>query len=176
MGDVDNVFIGADTVVGRHLVVGELVQIEIDAVARVGRAANGALLLGPLEGVKSKGGPMLVGVATRIDLIAEPQQHEMPRSMRTEAGHLHVVAHGVGVGRALVGRPREELLLVVEARSPGQHAAYFEILALNVVEHVLREDALGRDCVVSAAGGVNVVIARPVAEQARIDPTLQLDV
>ena len=76
---------------------------------------------------------------------------------------------------SLCGGRLEELPLEVVARAPGQVAADVQPFALDVQEHVVGEDALGRVRVVGAAGGVDVVVAAVEAVVHRVDPALELD-
>src|SRR5688572_10209893 len=99
----------------------------------------------------------------------------MPRLMRAEAGDFNVIAKQVRILGNLVILASEELLLIVEAWAPGQVGADFQVLAENLANHINRMHAFGRVGVMSAAGGVDVMIARPPARLGRIDPALKVD-
>ena len=60
----------------------------------------------------------------------------MAERLRAEAAHLDVVLDQRERLAELVGRRREELPLMIEARPPGQDAADVEPFALDVQEHV----------------------------------------
>ena len=78
-------------------------------------------------------------------------------------GDLDVVAHQVLGRRERVNLAVEELLLCIPARSPRQHAADVEVFAQDMPPHVLGLDPFGRALVMTAAGGVHVMIAgKPV--------------
>ena len=100
----------------------------------------------------------------------------MSALVRAEAGDLDVVAQHVGMNGNLVVFAGEELLLIIEARPPRQVRADLQVFAENVPHHVLRVDALGRVCVVRAAGGVDVVVAGDVAKLHRVNPPLDLEI
>ena len=61
--------VGSDPAERRDLAGGQLGRVELEAPTTVGRAGEGPLGLGPLEGVQPQGGPMLLGVAPRIHLL-----------------------------------------------------------------------------------------------------------
>src|SRR5215831_19142481 len=69
--------------------------------------------------------------------------------------------------------PGEELLLVIIVRPPGQYRADVEALAANLAHHVVRQYSLSRILVVTATGGMNVVVSRIPAGYRRIDPSLE---
>ena len=97
----------------------------------------------------------------------------MAERLRAEAADLDVVLHQRQRLAALVGRRREELPLMIEARAPRQHAADIEPLAFDLPEHVRRIHAFGRRRVVRAAGRVDVMVAAVEAARRRIDPALE---
>ena len=117
---------------------------------------------------------MVLGVAAGIHLVLEAEEAEVAGAVRAEAGDLDVVTEEIGVPGDLVVLPGEELLLVIEARTPGQVAADLEILAEAVAHHVGRVHTLARLGVVGAAGGMDVMIAGPPAAQGRVDPAVDL--
>ena len=98
----------------------------------------------------------------------------MAERLGAEAADLDVVLQQRQRLAERVGRRREELPLVIEARPPGQHAADVQPLALDLQEHVRRIHAFGRGRVVRAAGRVDVVVAAVEAVRRRIDPALEL--
>ena len=83
----------------------------------------------------------------------------MPRVTGGEAGDFDVVSHDVARRGQRTDLPFEELLLVVPARPPRQHAADVEVFAEDVAHHVFGADAFGRRLIMGAAGGVDVVVA-----------------
>ncbi len=86
--------------------------------------------------VLRQGGQVVGGVAAGRGLLAQAQQAQVTGLVRTEAGDLDIVADQVGgLGDGVFGTG-EELLLVVEARTPGEGGADFEILADGVDDHV----------------------------------------
>src|SRR5262245_32332118 len=115
---------------------------------------------------------MIVRVAARIVPLLESEQAEVPRAMRAEARNLDVVAQQVGIARDFIVLAGEELNLVIEARTPGEIAAYLQIFTKAVADHVLGVDALRRIRVMGTAGGVDVMIARVPAKLRGIDPPL----
>ena len=168
--DVHDKLVRADAVVIWHLIARQFPIAHGDARAAVGRAGHGALLLGPAQRVQAEGGPVLVGNAAGINLILEPQQHEMAALMRAEAAYLDVVAEQIGILRNLVHRAAEKLLLKIKARTPRQVRPDLQVLAYALVDHVLSPHALGGLCVMRAARRVNVMVARPPPRLGRINP------
>ncbi len=69
--------------------------------------------------------------------------------------------------------PGEELLLVIIIRTPGQYRADVDALAANLTHHVVRQYSLSRILVVTATGGMNVVVSRIPAGHRRIDPSFE---
>src|SRR6516225_9819855 len=69
--------------------------------------------------------------------------------------------------------PGEELLLVIIVRTPGQYRADVDALAANLTYHVVRQYALSWVLVVTATGGMNVVVSRIPAGRRWIDPSLE---
>ena len=176
MRDVDDVFVGADAVVLRHFLVGEIVEAvgrQLQSPAGVRVADDRALRLRPLQNRQIPRRPIFEHLRVGIILILQPQQHEMTRMARREAGHLDVVVHQVIAIRQLVIFSLEELLLIVVRRSPRQDGADVEAFAEDVADHVLREDAFGGRLVVQASGGVHVMIAGVPAHARQIDPPLE---
>ena len=83
----------------------------------------------------------------------------MARVAGRKTRHFEVVVHQAPRLRQRVVLTREELLLIVVARSPGEHRSEIEGLAFNLPEHVLRQHAFGWILVMGAAGRVNVMVA-----------------
>src|SRR5436190_380337 len=108
----------------------------------MGRAADSALLFGPTQAVQAKGRPMVLRFATGIDLFLEAEQTEMPRVVRAEAGDFDVVTEQIRVLRNFVHRAAEELLLVIEARAPGEIRADLQIFAHAMANHIFGVNAL----------------------------------
>src|ERR1019366_6149622 len=116
-------------------------------------------------------GPIGAGVS----LIVQIQETNVAQLLRAEAADFDVVLEHREWLADLVGVRLKELALEVKAWPPRQVAADIEPLALDVQEHILREDSLRRICVVGTAGRVNVMIAAVEAVVPWVDPTLQLD-
>src|SRR5215467_82503 len=66
----------------------------------------------------------------------------------------------------------EELLLVVVARSPGEHGPDIQFLALNLAHHVIRSHAFRGILVVRATRGMYVMVPGIPVIFCRIDPPL----
>src|SRR6266849_1781017 len=71
--------------------------------------------------------------------------------------------------------PGEKLLLVVIIRSPSQYRADVHALSANLTDHVVRQHALGRVLIMSAARRMDVVVARIPAIFRWISPSLELE-
>ena len=84
--------------------------------------------------------------------------------MRAEPGNLNVVVQQIRPDRNFVVLAGKKLLLIIEARSPGEVATDLQVFAQAMPQHVRRVDAFGRLGVMRAAGCVNVVVAGPPAE------------
>src|SRR5262245_25332756 len=81
---------------------------------------------------------------SRIRLIAEIEQTDMPQGGRTESTDLDVVLNdGERLGQGVRTGFKEPALIVV-ARTPGQDATDVESLALNLEKHILWSHALCR--------------------------------
>src|SRR5215471_2832434 len=72
--------------------------------------------------------------------------------------------------------PREELLLIVIIWTPGQYRTDVDALAANLAHHIVRQYSLGRILVVTATGGMNVVVSRIPTGRRRIDPSFESEV
>src|SRR4029077_17058202 len=106
--------------------------------AGVSETSDRALRLSPAENWNAPTRPLLDALSPGEILLLQPQQTDVPRVARGEAGALHVVTHEVLLGRKLVVLTLEECLLEIPARSPAQHRAHLQILAQNIPHHVLR--------------------------------------
>src|ERR1700757_2760856 len=71
--------------------------------------------------------------------------------------------------------PGEKLLLVVIIRTPGQYRTDVDALAANLTHHIVRQDSLSRILVVTATGGMDVVVSRIPAGHRRIDPSFEAE-
>src|SRR5438045_5211215 len=69
----------------------------------------------------------------------------------------------------------EELLSIIETRSPGQIAADLQVFPQAMAHHVRSEDAFGWPGVMRATRGVDVVIAGPPAGLRGINPAFELE-
>src|SRR5262250_1258868 len=99
----------------------------------------------------------------------------MPRMARWKARNLQVVMHQlIRFGMRIV-LPSKELLLVVVARSPRQHAADAQFLALYLPRHIFGAHALCRVLVVRAARRVDVMVSGIPSILRGIDPSLHLE-
>ncbi len=95
--------------------------------------------------------------------------------MRSEAGHFDVVTKQIRVFGNFVHRAAEELLLIIEARSPCQIGPNFQILTHTMPDHILRMHALRRFDVMQTTSGVDVMITGPPAKNRGIDPASHLE-
>ena len=136
-------------------------------------ADHGPLAFPPLQDGKIPGGPVLDPLRVRIVLILQPQQHEMAGMAGGKSRHLEVVVHQAVRSRQRIVLAGEELLLVVVAGTPGEDRTEVQRLALNLTDHVVRQNAFGRILIMRAAGRVNVMVSRVPAERRRIDPSFQ---
>src|SRR5215471_21322879 len=99
----------------------------------------------------------------------------MPRMARWKARNLQVVMHQlIWFGMRIV-LPSKELLLVVIARSPRQHAAHVQFLALYLPRHIFRPNALCRVLIVRASRRMYVMISGIPSILGWIDPSLHLE-
>ncbi len=174
MHHVDDVFVGADAVKLGHFVAGKLLVGDLQPPARVRKAHDAALRLAPLEHRQVPAWPFLDAGRARVVVFLEPQQAEVAGVRRREAGDLDVVAHQVVLGGKRVDLAIEELLLGIPARAPGEDAADVEVFTQDVPPHVFGLHAFGRAFVVSAAGGVHVVVAGVPPHLGQVNPALEL--
>ena len=168
MGDIDNIFVGADAVVRRHGVIRERITIDFQTPAGMRGTDDCALPFRPAQSVQAQRGPMFVGIAARINLLLQPQKTEMAGLVRTEARDFDVITQQVRVLRDLVHLSAKKLLLKIETWSPGQIAAHFQILALAMPVHVARQHAFGRRRVMRAPGRMDMMVTRPPAKLRRL--------
>src|SRR3954467_8521158 len=96
--------------------------------------------------------------------------------MRAEPGNFDVVPKQIRIFRNFVDRAAEKLFLVIEARAPCEIRAYFQIFAFAMADHVFGVNALRVASIMRAAGGVNMMIARPPAQFRSISPALNLEI
>ena len=148
-------------------------RIDLQTAAGMRVAADTALRLRPAQHRQRPRRPALAARRPGIDLLLQVEQDDVAERLRTEAADLDVVFHQRQRLAALVGRRREKLPLMIEARAPRQHAADIEPLAFDLPEHVRRIDAFGRRRVVRAACRVDVMVAAVEAARRRIDPALE---
>src|SRR5262249_35815575 len=99
---------------------------------------------------------------------------DMPQRLRAEAADFKIILEERARFADFMGGGGEELPLMVIARPPRQHAADVEPFPLHLQKHVGRRDSLCRARVMSATGGMNMVIAAVESEFHRIDPALEL--
>ncbi|NBP24195.1 MAG: hypothetical protein EBU81_06515, partial [Proteobacteria bacterium] len=99
----------------------------------------------------------------------------MARIVGSETADLDIVAQQIGPPADRIIRPGEELLLVVEARAPGEIGPDLQVLAQHMAHHVHGVDSLGGFFIVGAAGGMDVVVARDPTLGGGIDPPLHLE-
>src|SRR5579859_2866398 len=98
----------------------------------------------------------------------------MPQRLGSEAAYLDIVfQHGERLADS-VDFLAVEPPLKLEAGPPGEDATDVEPFALDLHEHVAGQDTLGRTRVMSATGGVDVMVAAVVAVLHRIDPAFEL--
>src|ERR1043166_7616938 len=92
-----------------------------------------------------------------------------------EAADFQIVLHHTGWAAELVDRGREKAFLVIEARSPGEHATDVESFTIYLKEHIFWSDPFTRSGVMSATGAVDVVIAAKKAICRGVDPAFKFD-
>ena len=126
MGDIDDVFVGTDTIVRWNFKIRELVAFACQPPTGVRGSDNGALLLGPLEGVEAERRPVVFGVAAGIHLVFELEEAKVAALMRAEAGDFDVVSEEIRMLGDFVVLAGEEFFLVIEAWSPSEVGADFQ--------------------------------------------------
>src|SRR5947208_3104029 len=99
----------------------------------------------------------------------------MSRLMRAEARDFNIVAQEVRVLRNFVHVSTKELLLKIEAWTPGQIATDFQIFPQAMAHHVRRRNTFGRPGVMGATGGVDMMVARPPTEFGGVYPTFHVE-
>ena len=113
---------------------------------------------------------MVFGIPARIHLIFQLQKTQVAALVGAKAGDFDVVAQQIGIGGNLVLAPGEKLLLIIEARSPGEVRPHLEILAKDMPHHVRCMDSFGRLVVMGTTSSMNMMIAAPPSARRRIDP------
>src|SRR4051794_21895819 len=98
----------------------------------------------------------------------------MAAFMRTEAGDFDVITQQIRRMRNDVFATGEKLLLIIEARPPGEVRTDLQVFALAVPGHVGRMNAFSGRGVMRAARRVNMMIATPPAQAGGIDPAPHL--
>src|SRR6266480_3625427 len=83
----------------------------------------------------------------------------MPGVAGRKAGDFQVIVKQAIRHRLRIIFPAEELFLIVVARTPGEHAAYVQLLALDLPSHVFGTNALRGVLIMRTASGVNMMIA-----------------
>ena len=171
----DDVLIGADTVKRRNFFRGQLLFLQGKAPAGVRIADDGILTFGPAKNRDAPARPVFNPLRAGVVLVLESEQAKVSGRARREAGDFDVIPHHVAAGRKAVRLSFEESFLEIPARAPAQHLADVQVFAQDVAHHVLRIDALARFLVVSASGGVDVVVSRVPAHLRGINPALELE-
>src|SRR5438128_12545844 len=105
------------------------------------RAHHGTLSFGPPQRIQTERWPVLFRITTGINLLFQAEQAQMPRLMRAESGHLDIVMKQVWILRNFVVAAGKELFLIIEAWPPGQVAAYLQVFAQTMPDHVGRMHA-----------------------------------
>ena len=100
----------------------------------------------------------------------------MPKRLGAEAADLDVILNDCERFADLVWPRLEELVLELEARSPGENAADIEPFPFDLEKHVPAQNPLGWDGVMGAAGRMNVMVAAKVSVLGRVHPALELHV
>src|SRR5438552_4507779 len=95
--------------------------------------------------------------------------------VRAKAGDFDVITEQIGILRNFVHSAAEELLLIIEAWTPGEIRADLQVFAHAMADHVLGVDAFGRLDVMGATSGMDVMIARPPARFRWINPADELE-
>jgi hypothetical protein len=137
--------------------------IDLKTAPRMCVAADPALRLRPAQHRQRPGRPVLAAIRSRIDLLFQVDQAHVTQCLGPEAGDFEGVFHERLRLASLVGQRGEELLLMIEPRTPGQHAADVQPLTFDLPEHVRGLHTLGGRRVVRTAGGVDVMVAAEVA-------------
>src|SRR5881392_2369328 len=100
----------------------------------------------------------------------------MAQRLRPETADLQIILqHGQPLTE-VAGPGLKEPPLITKARSPGQYRADVQPFAFDLPKHVLRADALRGARVMSAAGGMDMVVAAVKAKCCRVDPPLELQI
>src|SRR5262245_45497827 len=108
----------------------------------------------------------------RVILIGQPEQYQMPGMARRESGDFQVVVHELVWPGEWMILAAEELLLVVVARSPCEHGADIQFLALDLAHHVIWLHTFRGILVVRTTRGMYMMVPGIPAIFRRIDPPL----
>ena len=137
-------------------------------------AHDAPLRLAPPEHREVPAWPLFDAGRAWVVVLLEPQQAEVAGVRRRKPRNLDVVPHQVIASRQRVDLAVEELLLGVPARAPGKNAADIQVFTQNVPPHVVGLDSFSRALIVSAAGGMDVVVAREPAQLGEMNPAFEL--
>src|SRR5437762_14191733 len=99
----------------------------------------------------------------------------MPGVAGRKAGDFQVIVKQAIRHRLRIIFPAEELFLIVVARTPGEHAAYVQLLALDLPSHVFGTNALRGVLIMRTACGVNMMIAGVPPVFRWVNPSLHLE-
>src|SRR5258705_4281667 len=99
----------------------------------------------------------------------------MTKGLRAESADFEVVFHYCERLAQFVHARRKKLPLIREARSPREHATDIQPFAFDLLEHVLRRDALGRTRVMRAASAVDMMVAAVETVRRWFNPAFELD-
>src|SRR2546426_3027273 len=99
-------------------------RVDLQPAGRVRIAGHGALCLGPLHDWRGPGGPTLdLGAfGTRIGLLLQVEQANVSQRLRTKAADFQIILHYAERSAELVHAGREKPSLIIETRTPCQHA------------------------------------------------------
>ena len=140
------------------------------------RANQRSLRFGPRKRVVAERRPMIFRSSARIHLVAQVAAGRDARFVRAKSGNLDVITQQIGILRNGIDFAGEKLLLIIEARTPREVRADFQIFAHALANHVRRVHAFGRIRVMRATGRMNVMIAGPPTALGRIDPAFHFEV
>src|SRR5687767_9201442 len=96
------------------------------------RSADGALFLRPAKRIEPQRWPVIHRIAAGRHLLPQTQQAEMAALVRTKSAYLDIVAQQIRIARHGIDLAREELFLVIKARSPRKIAPDLEVFAHDV--------------------------------------------
>ena len=132
MSDVDNVFVGADAVEGRHVEARNRTVPDLESPAGVCKPDDGSLRPRPFQDRQIPRGPVPDAMGLRVVLIFQSEQHQVPRVAGRKPRYLEVVVHPAIGLRERVVLAGEKLLLVVITGPPREHRADIERLAAQI--------------------------------------------